>query len=533
MSQSETPPQVSSRDAEFPINLNLMKKARGYLFILTVLLTFLTELSVPSRASAESVELLSYSELMALPLEKRTEYIQGVREILMDLSKNKDGRFSDSSPEARSRLEAWLKNLDSMFPVAQASEAAQSCSSNPVCRKAFHTCFGDDDRSVQWVPGDESRPGSYKCGPRLKGITFSSVNDLIQRTPDPQFSNGPRPQNIQKPEAVKASTSPSSRNLLRELTGGKKANTKLSTLLLDDQIDTMEKFIEHTQSDVQLKCYSKYRNKSVGPELTKCTDAQEVALVQSFEKNRHFAKAPTNDKTNPPSDEAVSIPIVLGGTAARAIQVSPLPDLKDETELPPKSIAPKAAVFKSKHACAPTPETCEAPSKTRAQVFQGGLPCVFAGMVSDLDSKNRRCQAVMSFKVGEQNFSCAQGQTMCNPLLFGTVNATTPICIGRGQSATVQCSKLSAPRDAERFLNRNISGLQDNWNEFREKFKSVCEPGTIQAKFHCVECNVMRKRLFELHARVLSDPCRSRMSGEDAVDARIRIRSAPKAPTTK
>ncbi|MDX9732053.1 MAG: hypothetical protein RBT63_09810 [Bdellovibrionales bacterium] len=114
---------------------------------------------------------------------------------------------------------------------------------------------------------------------------------------------------------------------------------------------------------------------------------------------------------------------------------------------------------------------------------------------------------------------------MCNPLLFGAVNSTTAICVGRGKNITEQYSKISTARDAHRFLNRDVAGLQERWDEFKAGMQKVCQSGTIQAQFHCAECNIMRKRLFELHSRVVQDPCREGESLMDGVDRTIRSKS--------
>ncbi len=613
-----------------------MKKTRGSLFILTVLLMFLTGLSPATRAMAgEAVELLSYTELSALPLEKRIQYVEGVREILMDLSRNKNGRFSDSNPEARSRLKAWLDSLDSIFPEAKAQ--SMKCGANAACSIAFNKCFGDYTRGVKWNPGDDSRPGHYECGAKLDGSVASSkipTSVILQQTEDPQFSTVAQTRGfmrlkppgsdiktkvslptgessdtypVEPPGEVQstalsgiplvipgkagpsgeasetvaaAAPPPKPRRTASEFIGqftGRPPKAAKEAFI--PSLDTLAKYLGTNAIDAEVhKCLSKERTMSAGPgteNFPACSDSKEALIAAQFAEYRKrspFGDAPSNPEpakpaivikpavatTSPvtparvpdseslaPNETAIKIQLPIGDVEEQEAKARrPLEAQKETPQVgaqdAPEAVAAKpaakpsdkstnalAARLKSKYTCAPTPETCDDPEKSRSQIFQGNLPCVFAGMVSDLDSKNRRCQAVTSFEVGEHKLSCASGQTMCNPLLFGTVNATTPICIGRGQNATVQCSKLSAPRDAERFLNRNIAGLQDKWDDFREKFKKVCEPGTIQAKFHCVECNVMRLRLFELHARILSSPCGSRTTGESAVDARIRIRSAP------
>ncbi len=178
--------------------------------------------------------------------------------------------------------------------------------------------------------------------------------------------------------------------------------------------------------------------------------------------------------------------------------------------------------------CAPKPESCGDRDAIRKAYFQGKLPCVFAGMISNLDGQNRRCQAVTEYKIGGETLKCDVGQAMCNPLLFGTVLGSSPakaICVGRGQDVTNQCNKISSARDAELFINRNVTGLQEKWDEFKTSIESVCKSETISAKFHCQECNTMKSRLFELHARLVTNPCDTSM--DEGVKSRIQNRMGP------
>jgi len=178
------------------------------------------------------------------------------------------------------------------------------------------------------------------------------------------------------------------------------------------------------------------------------------------------------------------------------------------------------------------PQTvCGDPSKDREQIFQGKLPCVIAGMISQLDSQNRRCQPVMS--AGDLKCS-EQGQSICNPLLFGTRHDGSPVCVGRGQSVTKQCAELSSTLDVNRYLASGPAGVQERWDEFKRNLSSLCQAGTVQARFHCQECNVMRQRLAEIHARYgFGCSADSSATGDEVVRSSKSPRRSQKRATSK
>ncbi len=159
--------------------------------------------------------------------------------------------------------------------------------------------------------------------------------------------------------------------------------------------------------------------------------------------------------------------------------------------------------------CAPVPMVCEAKEQIRRQ-FWGtqGVKCLIAGVVSELEAvpgrpDDKRCKVSGEVAVGEKRLRCGTHQSICNPLLFGSVNDQTPICMGRGHDVTARCSRVSTAHDAHRFLSRNTPGIQEAWDQLRTGLREVCEPNSVSGRFHCEECNVIRQRLFELNAKIV------------------------------
>lgn len=482
-----------------------------------------------SADETSTAELLTYSELMRLPRDRQIQYLEGVRTILVDLSKNPDGRISDSDLSARSKLKAWLQWMNDEIKTAAAQKlepskpAANPCAKNAACADKMYECY-TRRIGVKW---DESS-GSYACDDsrpvktvhRTTGTLFMSKQKRIEKALSQTVEDPRRDTAGQGPIVLPDAVTP------QELAAAKAS-----------QIDSAPDDAAGTPSTTETK----------PNELAAAIKAsRESAPSKAFPAFNVPAETQMSTAPSIPVSNPISKPVESSPTAEVVSDEKPLATTSAETPaevssgevtLTPRARQPNAAKAHrtkkravtaapdlSKFTCAPKPDVCEA----REKVYQGKLACVFAGMVSKLDSKNRKCEAITEFKLGSASYKCSSGQTMCNPLLFGTVSETKPICVGRGNNVTEQCGKISSAHDAEVFLNRNESGLQNRWDEFRTAMANICKPGTIEAKFHCVECNVMKSRIFELHAKLVGDPCKTGASTFDnAIQSRIKSRSAP------
>lgn len=624
---------ASLMSSHFPAD----KKSMAVFLALAMVLFQL--IAVPS--SADAGQLLSYAELMRLPKDQRVFYIQGVRTILIELSKNPDAKFSDVEISNRSRLKAWLELIDSQMVTAEARDVSSSpktCAQNRQCEAALRDCFLKNNTFVKW----NSVAAAYECDLTRPVSAFRSMSamgdmdrvlDRIAKGPDPQFSKGVAPViRLGRPDPAVSSASVAGAPAPRP--------SDTERLLLSSSVKKASQSIEEfAQAAARgrvrgLKCRSQAlpntsTSESVGwASLPACTDEQEKALQERFHAQQSpvqkaLAEMPGQSSTLQLKPQALlkpeaqpeqqpAPPVIQPVPAPSLLQARPLNEATREfgRKIPRSEIQPyldrrenpdkiceqerstlgdgklvfvptapgeahgycmnesgytrfqagefdpdrltssttseasapvtqpaqgpepasSARLNQKIAACAPKPQTCESRDTIRRSFYQGNLPCVFAGMVSELKNGNRRCQAVTEYKIGDKTLKCENGQTMCNPMLFGTIlgsSPETPICVGRGQAVTEHCGKISNARDAELFLNRNVSGLQDKWDEFKRDLENTCKKGTVSAKFHCHECNLMQSRLFELHARVVKNPCET--SVDDGIRSRIKDRSAPTA----
>lgn len=438
-------------------------------------------------ANAPQTELLTYSELQRLSPSEREQYIAEVRALLVELSAAKNGRFSDSDPAAsRSRLEAWLRLLDE----ARATSSGEQCASSKECLDAAKMCYGFGQK-LYW---DEDH---YDCSSQLPRIFLESPGTTHPDKFELFISKLPNPK-IKPLEAAKVQLSSLSfTNATDENNRVQLQNAPLPIAAYaagKDIAEFVRLGIERNQPVA--RCRSKHQQINIpqAGDWPECTEAQELAIEAAFKKAQPprpmlVPRAPPEESEWPAATILIKETPLDSKPVALAVE--------PQKEPPPEPAKPIKSVKRRVH-CEIPQTVCGDPSKDREQIFMGKLPCVIAGMISQLDSRNRRCQPVMS--AGDLKCS-EQGQSICNPLLFGTRPDGSPVCVGRGQSVTKQCSKLSSTLDVNRYLASAPAGVQERWDEFKRSLSSLCQAGTVQARFHCQECNVMRQRLAEIHAR--------------------------------
>jgi hypothetical protein len=116
-------------------------------------------------------------------------------------------------------------------------------------------------------------------------------------------------------------------------------------------------------------------------------------------------------------------------------------------------------------------------------------------------------------------YHCSKDQVICNPLLFGLkADGESPFCVGKNASATAQCESLSekGPRAIHPFEMgsqiatakykdsdkgwKSIRGFENAWDQFAHGYNKLCFGDKAGAAYFCRECHAMKKRLFDLNA---------------------------------
>lgn len=138
--------------------------------------------------------------------------------------------------------------------------------------------------------------------------------------------------------------------------------------------------------------------------------------------------------------------------------------------------------------------------------------CINAGLVGKYDiSGNKKCLPVQKFKIGSLDLSCKSGTTMCNPLLFGLEkqDPATPHCITIGLEMTKQCYDKAAGAQGARDFWKNPSvtheAMAEEWDKITKFLREDICTEERSAKYHCLECALIAKRLAELNKMV--DAC--------------------------
>lgn len=163
-------------------------------------------------------------------------------------------------------------------------------------------------------------------------------------------------------------------------------------------------------------------------------------------------------------------------------------------------------------------ETCDAASTedARRKYLSDSNPnCIYAGNVTKYDDgvkRMYRCEAPREFCFGstgckndagekqKADYSCGAGQVICNPLLFGVKSdGKTPFCIPRQTTATSSCDELSKSEESVQPLDQDHPGIQEAWTDFADRLESVCRSNETAKILYCEECQVVKKRLFELN----------------------------------
>lgn len=456
-----------------------------------------------ASSTAATGQLISHSELMRLTPEKRAEYLAGVRALLIEVGRTGGpSRLIDQTAalDAQSRktwlklLESWIDNASAQAASSAATAASDAavakhlCNDSGECQREMLICF-TDARPLIWLGG------RYSCDAQrilARASEFTSAATRVEH--------------------------------YRKFLLDPKTHSAESLIMQTDAVSAINRPVvrlSQTAPETLAAAASKQRSRTK-PIIGKLIDPSTVASARGSEALDAICQAEakrldTKEKlTLAPlaKDNAgkVTAFACMNASAAEQSGRSDLKYLVPKELLLAASSKPASPRATSTLSCEPPQNVCVGTHADRAKKFQaaaGADPqsCIFAGMISTIRTDARKCEAVLEFTWAEGALKCEAGQTLCNPLLFGARSATEGICVGRGQNATATCASLSSARDADHFVTRNQAGIKERWDEFRAALTKACDAKTASGEFHCSECNTIRLRLFELHARLVGDPC--------------------------
>ena len=213
------------------------------------------------------------------------------------------------------------------------------------------------------------------------------------------------------------------------------------------------------------------------------------------------------------SPAVVGAPVVLvrGPTTPPTLPpVAPPPAPQSGPPAPAPASAPEAG------GCRTQPFTCKSDTRVKRRknfesLVQNGIKnCIYAGNKSTYVLGAKRCTPIYGMDLtldagGTKHLSCVQPRVLCNPLIFGVkgdVENPQGLCVKSQMEVTKDCAAKSSPASVMAFLSgKDGQGskfrLAESWNQLKEFVTSACGETEQSAVFHCVECNVIMKRLHE------------------------------------
>ena len=241
--------------------------------------------------------------------------------------------------------------------------------------------------------------------------------------------------------------------------------------------------------------------------LPEANAAGEAPATPASQRHRSLREPGGSRPGRAPAETALPTRLVDGsGNRATAPASAPPP--------PP----PAAAALSAPEAggCRTQPFTCKSDTRVKRRknfesLVQSGIKnCIYAGNKSTYVLGAKRCTPLFEMDLtldagGTKHLSCVQPQVLCNPLIFGVKgNVENPqgLCVKSQMEVTKDCAAKSSPASVMAFLaGKDGQGskfrLAESWNQLKEFVTSACGNTEQSAVFHCVECNVIMKRLHE------------------------------------
>lgn len=207
----------------------------------------------------------------------------------------------------------------------------------------------------------------------------------------------------------------------------------------------------------------------------------------------------------------------------KAILVVPVPTEKVTDDLsltepaaPAPETSPDLTSCSSEIVNAPKCDGEAVEAARRKYVSDANPDCIYAGSVTTYaggQKQSYRCDPPHAFCFGSRtcktdlgdsmkaDYTCAASQVICNPLLFGVhADGRTPFCVRRDANATARCDETAAAETrAVQPLDQSHAGIREAWNDFADRVFKLCHSNEIAKTLHCDECQIVRKRLFDLN----------------------------------
>lgn len=503
---------------------------------------------------------MSYDELMTLSPEKRIDYVQGLRELLKEMEQTE--QYSAQTDSLRQMLrvfEAWIpeaqaaQGVDPRVSAVPAVESAHNISvvrcpkgtealrvrgAEKSVRPTFYVCqVGGKTMDLcpnGFVAVMQDADSKFRCASRASFDNLSATSRLIARTKNRRAAS--------RAEHAKANSNfdaggPSAASLQAIVDQQKAADKKHAEAAEKAEQQAAEKAAKEAARKAAQKPAQKAVPKAVQEATRKKTAkaADSTPQKPANQADRVAVQRPSRaaDRTDvkPKQGEESTSAESREGESAAASNESAESDEAGQTEAQAGTQPSRGTASLS--SCSPNAtlsSTCTASriEAARKKYASDANPdCIYAGSVSvykDGQKKSFACMPPTKFCFGSGNcaseigtkmeaaYSCASGQVICNPMLFGIKSdGETPFCVSRQKNATLACESESSGEKAHHpFLSskakptgwKKTTGLREAWDEFARRLFQLCHKNQTSMVLHCRECHVIKKRLFDLNVAV-------------------------------
>jgi hypothetical protein len=538
--------------------ISLSKIAKTALLFGTSLAIFFTAPaahSTPRRPLPSFVRVLSYNEVMRLPKAKRQAYIRGLRAMLKEIDRlPKKLRAAGDMPARTSQIATLLSLFAGDEAFAEESVPEHEAGVPYIGPKGSVTCGpGYNARvpvpRIAGVNGQSIDPASYMCmvgGRQTKRCGSGLIP--VRQDQDGSFECATLKSFNRAPDALKVrarqvrhfdslfdhstktfSTGyPSSESLSKRARAARAAQATAPAAAGAVAATTVPAAVAEARREAEQARARGASAPAHPPGVSAPATGVPGGRARSAEVGTGTTapSAPSSGAASGAGPRETTSYEAVDNDGSGAILVTPVvphdhladsggPEVSDETE--GEGTTQASAEF---GACEPQAENvCDGSSVEQARRQYASDPdpdCIYAGGISTYQDGRKRaykCIAPSQFcfgsttctnSTGERmsaDYSCEQGQVICNPLIFGVhSDGETPFCIEKSAQATATCDDESrADEGAVTPLDQEHAGLKEAWNDFSDRLFKMCHQNKIAAALHCAECDIITKRLFALN----------------------------------
>jgi hypothetical protein len=523
-----------------------------------------------SEAEQQQTQIISYYQLIRLSPAKRAAYVDGIKKIMIDLSKKAAHGGGVFVAESDSRDRAWVEKYSAFLMLINGMIETAHADGIWACKSKTNGTF---------VAPTLNSFGIWVCP---SGFTTAQTEGLSpaqeQSLSNQMIANAA----AKKIAAPPVNSSAASSETMRSAPAVDAAPAQAAAVALPSIAAAPQKAapIAPTQSSVAAPVNpaisSGLGSSGTVPVTNSTTNVAGMANASTVSPT---ASDPNASAVLQPSSAAAIAATGDGkqsyGVADAAQAVTPIctgGECAKATSGPAAAAAPAA-----QNSCPLTQAKCSSPSAAQMNAFRKESNqkfCIYGGVMSQYKenapipqgqygsngsfNQNRvvnGCQPVTTYCFSASNSKQGNGicddpskadlkcdgksQTLCNPLMFGTggtADKPTAICVPQGTTATQACVDKTKSFSSKDWLNNppKINGekipVADSWNGFAARFNAACSTFEQSKAAQCDECNILRQKVANLNKDLQISKACDTLDAQGNVTAKADLKSEDASP---